>query len=276
MKYRIKLLFALTVMFLSVLTVGCRKKENKSKPASESSVQLDPRTSTGKDAAETSQTTLPSGETLETVTRKLNEIWAGTNSMTADFVVALRFTNPAGDMATIGNATFEYQRKAGKSLYRQEIAYTVTNSRNGKELTRVEHSELIVNDGEFHYTLRKRQGAVTAEKWPEGSAASFDGRTVFEKMSSNDTMTYIGQKQVDGRGVYVFEGRPKKRSTREKTVVYFDMETGIAVKSTFLGWVRRRDSSVTFTNVKINPKIDPARFKFELPPGVEMLDQTNR
>ena len=280
MSNRNKIVFTLTVVFLSAATVGCRKEQHAdkptSKPTSKSEPQFNPRTKTSGDKTPTDAPIRAPGETLESVSQKLAEKWATTASMTADLLIEYRYSNPMGDFATIGRGTFAFQRKADKLLFRQELAYALTTTKDGREISRIEYFETSINDGEFYYVLRKKPASVDAEKWPEASDASQDGRTMFEKMSKSNKMSYIGKKEVNGRQVYVFEAKPKGESIMEKTVIEYDMETGAMNKATFLDWARYKDSSITFSNVKINPKIDPSQLKFVLPDGVELVDQTDR
>lgn len=256
-----------------VAVAGCRKEKK------DGSVPAAPPVTPTAPAAEpdlSGRTRPKNKETLESVIRKLSEKWANTKSMTADMTIRSAYSNPTGDFLTIGTARFEFQRQGNKTLFRKYTKYTITISRDGQEKRRYVYSDLEVNDGEFYYLLHDRPDAVTAEKYPDASDTSLDGRSLYERMSKSDDQTFVGLDKVNGRDVYVIRSKPKGQSYRKETLAHYDVETGELVKSTFHDWVGKRESSMAMDNIKINPSIDPARFRFEVPEGVELVDRTGK
>lgn len=85
----------------------------------------------------------------------------------------------------------------------------------------------------------------------------------------------LPDEDVDGAKAWVIEMIPKqKRFDRDpaKTRVWFDQKTGVEIKNVDYNDAGKVQETRTFKDVKINEKIDPAQFKFDLPPGENLVD----
>jgi len=78
---------------------------------------------------------------------------------------------------------------------------------------------------------------------------------------------------VDGRAAYVIEVTVVTPSYY-KNLFYFDQESGMLTKTVMLNFKGQCLTSYTLTNLKLDVDINPDRFVFKAPEGVEIRDMT--
>ena len=137
----------------------------------------------------------------------------------------------------------------------------------------------IVHDGEATYTVSEALGkksatkeAASADK-PEGG----DRKAMFERMVKENEPKLLPEAKVGDTECYVIEATPKtprNRTQVAKSVFSFAKDSGMLMKTVGRNAKDEEAESTTYSDVKLNDKIDPDRFKFKAPEGVTVRDRT--
>ena len=78
----------------------------------------------------------------------------------------------------------------------------------------------------------------------------------------------LQDKSVDGHSVWVIEAMPKSDIPQGRTVMYFQQTTGQMIKMVAYSPDGAPMTTMTHSDVKVNPSITADRFVFDAPPGV--------
>lgn len=211
------------------------------------------------------------GETLESVEKKITQRWSQLKSMSAH--LDLNMSMDVFFVRTTG--TVDYWNKQGREITRMEIVMTQSLEEGGKK----KHTRLLsISDGEVVHSIKKDAEEMTASKEKvktlEGTPG---GRHLFEELKTNNQLVLLPEEKVDGQNAYVIEATPKKGASASpfaKKKLFFSKETGVLVKMIGLDSTHTPMMTLTYTNLKINPKVDPDRFVFKVPQGIVVEDKT--
>ena len=219
-------------------------------------------------------------ETLASVEQKISKQWTGVSTLSATM-----------DMhAKVHHSLLGVDLKVNGPLHMQKVGETKIKYRaemDGRAvvkplyLLRIKTNVLTVSDGDIVYSQRtsgektsvsKARAGHKAETAPGGGAGKFTA------MKKRYDLKLLKNKRFDGRKVYVIEGKPKAGVEKaydkmERIEMYFDQETGLQVRSALYG-KRKLITEVTLTDLKVNPKLNPAIFKYIPPEGIEVEDKT--
>lgn len=99
------------------------------------------------------------------------------------------------------------------------------------------------------------------------------------------SIKYLGKENLDGRKVYVFEGKPKPSakggfarmrgmSPPERMKVWIGVEDGLLYKQVFYNEKGAEMMSMEFGEVQVNIPIRDEEFSFTPPEGVQVVDMT--
>lgn len=232
-------------------------------------------------------TAVPAGaDEVTDVTNKIIEAWEKHTSISGK-VHSVNQTG-SGPVATRSEneGTYEVLRKDGKLMYRLEM---VTNMQVGKpeqmpregespaqEPQVIKQKVLLIIDGTDTYTLTESDGEVTAAKGRLRPERSPDPRTLFASVIPKSDLKLLPEETLDGQPVWVIEVKPKpEQAQRFGRIVYYFRHDGVQVKEVIYGGEGETARTMTVTDVKVDAEIDPKRFVFEPPPGVEVKDMTN-
>jgi len=157
--------------------------------------------------------------------------------------------------------------------------------------------QIMVSDGETSYTYMPAMNMVqkmdTARLKAElgdsfspmgGGQAGGSGNSIqpFDGIKS-DAMTYVGTEDIDGQKLYVLEGafpQPSEEMRQMNPFIpssaryWVSIEDGMPRRSTYISEEGQEMFRQDFSNIKLNPEIDPDRFTFEPPEGVQIIDMT--
>ena len=201
----------------------------------------------------------PAAETVESVEKKLAEKWSKVKSMST--TVKMEGASPAMS----GAGAYELMKKGDRILFRMELTL-------GSQA-----STTTISDGEFMYSSTDHMGQKMAVKMKHDEAQAMTPTTQLAKLRETHELKLLPDQSIDGHAVYVIEATPKQQTPGVgRTVSYYAKETGIPLRVTTDDPSGKVMSDMTFTDVKINPKIDASRFVFKAPEGVQVVDMTNR
>lgn len=218
---------------------------------------------------------------LQAVEKKICEQWQQRKSMTAKMTMEMRMEQPGMTMESIGEGTNEMLRKGDKILSRMELKNNMVQKVGDQEM-KMSSEVITIIDGDFAYTLqiqnRMDQQIKTAFKTNIDPQMSGDPKLMFEQLAKDNELELAPEETVDGRKVFVIVATPKQKlnypGAPTKIVYQFDQKDGYLVKMVTYATGDKPLTTMTFSEVKLDVDIDPSRFVFEVPEGVEVLDQT--
>ena len=220
--------------------------------------------------------TAGAGDTLESVEKKLTEKSKTVKALTADVSMVTDMAFPGGSSKSKSTGTLEFLKKGDMFLSRMEIN-TVSTQKYGEQETKMESSTQTILDGEFAYVLADQMGQKMAMKQKADNMQGADAETMFRTLRKDHDLKLLPDSTVDGQAVYVIEATPKSAATGAgKSVSYFAKDSGLVVKMVNFNPQGQPMSEMTYTSIKVNPKIDPDRFVFKAPAGVQVMDMTTQ
>jgi len=218
------------------------------------------------------------GETAESVERRVLSLLEQQKTMTADISVVVEIKSDDYTLKTVGHGTYEEMKADGKVLYRHDLRVEGVESYQGAQ-EKIKHTETLICDGDYIYTLTDQMGVPTAtkQKITPARTGGIDLNT-FKWLKLRYDLTLLPDASVANETTYVIEARPKKKDATlpERTVYCFSQESGNLVNRSIEETQGQVSESTTLTNIKVNPEIDPRRFQFEPPDGVHVQDHTRR
>jgi outer membrane lipoprotein-sorting protein len=219
---------------------------------------------------------LASADDLDAVQKKITEAWNKQKSLTAKLTTATQVDLGGGNtMSGTGQGTYEFMKQGGKLLSRFELKDTIVQNQ-GKEETRMEQERLMISDGETAYTLSAIFGEQRAMKTRVQPSQTGEPKALFEQLRQQGEVKLLPDGTVEGRKVYVIEVKPKITTpgSPTKQLLYFDHDSGFMIKIEGRGDNDLPLTSMTYVDIKLGQPIDPDHFKFKLPEGVELIDDT--
>lgn len=217
-------------------------------------------------------------DTLETAEMALKIQWAKQKSISAKITMKMESQRGEDKRSLKGEGTYEFMRKDDRVLFRQEMTAQSVQVRGGQE-SKVEHTYLTISDGEFLYDIRTQWGQTKAAKSKLEDAAMGTGpAAVFKEMQTMFEVKQLRDDKLDGKEVYVIETVPKRAPSTSigKTLFYFRKDIGMMVKRAALDAEGKETMTMIYSDIKVNEAIDPKRFVFKAPEGVEVIDRTGK
>ena len=113
---------------------------------------------------------------------------------------------------------------------------------------------------------------------PGQTAGRAGGSAFWADLKRENTLKLLPDEKVDGVPTYVIQGSPKQLLPQgpSSTKYYFDKSLGLMIKMVGQNTAGDTLMAVTLTNIKLNPKLDLARFEFKPEPGTNVIDMTGR
>ena len=212
---------------------------------------------------------------LATVEKKIQTAWDHHKSMTAKLTMSTHMEMGKMVIDGSGEGTIEFLRADGKVHMRTEMRMTSTQ-KMGDQDHKAEQIMLNIVDGDVMYTLTDTMGQKSATKAKTDPKMSGDPGAVFEELHKSHQIKLLPEETVDGAKVYVISATPNEPGPAGagRIVFYFHQEAGIVVKMLMYGEGEKPVTTVSYSDVKREVKVDAERFKFTAPEGVQVIDQT--
>ncbi len=208
------------------------------------------------------------GETPASVEKKILDAWEDLHSMTAK--MNLEMTYYSRKIHTSGSV--DYWKAGGKNLLRMEMH--MTQSAGGPEL---KTSTTSVSDDEKTVAIRESpDGTIVTKERPTSRLGSPGGRMMFDDLKEKNKLAVLPDEKLEGMDVFVIEATLKDSTNQpyEKAKIYFAKKTGMLVKLSGINGIDQEILTLTYSDIKINPKIDPDRFVLIPPADAQIIDNT--
>lgn len=210
------------------------------------------------------------GETLDQVSAKIAAASKKITSYSAKSKTVTTMKQEGFSMVSTAEGTTETLNRGDDVLMRVETT-TVSETIVAGNTTKQETTTIMISDGKYAYTVSDMAGMKTAYK-TNATASSSDP---FKAWRETSELKVLPDASVDGNAVWVIESTPKGgNAMMGKSVMSFHKETGQMIKMISFGADGKPMTTMTFSDIKINPKINPDRFVFKAPEGVTVQDMT--
>lgn len=218
--------------------------------------------------------------TLESVETAIDEAWQKVNTFTANMTMDM--TVPMGPMSVKSNATgqVEFMRVGEGQRFRMEIV----NKLGGNMPIpggAMEQKVLSVYNGELIYNEMEVMGMKKYSKAKPKDGDSNDpmgGKGVVDSLRKKGEVKLLPDEELNGASTYVLEVIPNEHMKKEgpikpsKAKFYIAKDSGIRLRTDMFDAEGATLMTTSYTDVKVNPELDPKRFEYTPPPGVEVID----
>ena len=211
-------------------------------------------------------------DTLESVEKQIVDANDKVKSMTGKLTSKGEMSMGGTSMTNLAEGTFEYVRQGDKMRYRIDMK----NSMSQGEM-KMDSTALLVCDGETVLVIQDQGGMKQGMKMkPDGSKMQLSAKQIFEEMRKEYDLKLLPDETIDGKPAYTIEATPKTANPMgmTKMVMNFAKDTGVFLKQVGFDKDGKAIQTTTFTDLKINPDIDPKRFDLVVPEGVNVVDMT--
>jgi outer membrane lipoprotein-sorting protein len=212
---------------------------------------------------------------LDAVQKAINEAWNRHKSVTAHMRMESHRTRPDAATDGKGEGTLEVLRKDELYLQRTE-ARTELKMVTPEETVTSAVDVTIILDGESEYLIREGNGQKFYTKVPVNPGISIVPKTVLEYLATSAPLNVLPEETIDGQKAYVIEAvRSEAAKTGTlRTVVYFSQATGVLLRNEGYDEAKNKVETINYSDFQFDLEIDPQRFVFEAPPGVNVIDRT--
>ena len=216
-------------------------------------------------------------EKLDALEKEITAKWEKVESMTAKMDMAMEMDKGAMKMNHTMKATIEFLRKGDKMLSRMEGEMEMIMDMGGQKNT-MKTPMLMVSDGEITHTLAEQMGQKMCVK-AKADENSLTGAEMFKSLREQYDLTMADDEEVDGDKCWVVHAKPKKAGQPGqpvKVAFYFRQKDAATVQMIGYDASDKKVMNTEYTDIKFNEKLDPKRFEFEVPEGVQVMDMTNK
>lgn len=213
---------------------------------------------------------------LETIEKKITQAWQKHKSMTAKMKMVSRMA--MGEMVTESEAegTYELVREGKQVLFRMDLESKSVTKTGDQEIKSAQQVTTIC-DGEYVYSLGDTMGQKMATKMKPDPKGSNDPGEILKMLRKDHELKLLPAETIDGQKVHVIEAIPKKKDKQQYSkMLYYLREDGIPAKQVTYDTAGKPMTTFTYTDIKVDVKIDPRRFVFKAPEGVEVMDMTSQ
>lgn len=219
-------------------------------------------------------------ETLEDVKKKIHEKVSAMKSLEYKLEMTTEMDMPQMAIKSSTKQTAQFVNKGDHVLARMETSSSTTQKMGDQE-QKYDSKSLDVCDGKFWYNLSEQMGQQMATKRkikPEGDPSPFNALASFKQLAEAFEVKLMPDETIDGKPAWVLETKPKPgtdpMNVMGRSLSFYDKETGVSIKGENYDTNGKIVSKVKTTDIKINSQIDPAKFEFKPPPGVQVMEQT--
>jgi len=216
-------------------------------------------------------------EKLDAVEKEIIKKWQDVKSMTGKMTMNSEMAQGNMTMKSSMTAVIEYLRHDGKMLSRLE-GETEMVQKMGETDQKFAMPMLAISDGEISHTLMERMGQKMCIK-AKAEAQATVGAAMFKALREQYDLELAEDEGLDGDKCWVIEATPKtagRPGEPGKVTFYIRQKDGATVQMLGFDAADTKVMTAKFSDIKFNEKLDPKRFEFKVPEGVQVMDMTNR
>ena len=215
-------------------------------------------------------------EKVDALEKEIAAKWKDINSMTAKMESVMDMEQQGMKMHHAMKGTMEYLRKDDKMLSRMESETESDMDMGGQKQT-MKSTSLMVSDGEFMHTLSETMGQKMCVKM-KADPELIGNDAMLKTLKEQNDLSMGDDETVNGDKCWVLISKAKQTQpgAPNKTCYYFRQKDGIAIQTIGYDDSGKKIMTSTLSDIKINQKIDPARFEFKVPEGVQVMDMSNQ
>ena len=227
-------------------------------------------------ATPAAEETPASNPEIDKIEKACVEAWGNHKSMIAIVETASNMSGPNFSMSANGTGKAQALHKDDLFMSRMEMKMQVVR-KMGENEQKMEQEMLNVSDGKVAYTLLSGMGQKQCFKANASNSNDFLPEQLFDALQEQCTLTVKPEAKLDGAEVYVIEGTPKNPSPMDPTKlvrVLLSKQYGIMLQQQALDSAGKPINTITFKDIKVDVPIEASVFEFEVPEGVQVIDQT--
>jgi len=219
-------------------------------------------------------------QTLDSVAEQIAAAWEDVHSYTAHMSTDGNIPIGPVSVATAATGTVEFMTIDDKPHFRMEIV----NKLGGNMPLMgggMEQRILSVYDGEVVYSEMEVMGKkkytkatpkADDEKTPTG------GKSLIDKIRKRGEVSLLPDEEVNGMNAFVLEVIPDKAGQQDGPIkpelirFYVAKDSGIQIRVVMMDAERTPLWTTTYSDIALNPELDPKRFAYTPPPGADVID----
>ena len=219
-------------------------------------------------------------QTIDSVAEKIAAAWENVHSYTAHMTADGNIPLGLVSVTTAATGSVEYMAIDDKPHFRMEIV----NKMGGNMPLMgdgMEQKVLSVFNGEIVYSemeaMGRKQYTKATPKSDDGQSP-VGGKNLVENIRKRGEVTLLPDEEVNGIDTFVLEVKPDNAGQQKGPIkaelirFYVAKDSGIQVRSILMDAEGTALLSTNYSEIKVNPELDPARFVYTPPPGVEVID----
>ncbi|NOS99582.1 MAG: hypothetical protein HOP29_03040 [Phycisphaerales bacterium] len=210
-------------------------------------------------------------DSIEDIGKKITAAMEKLKSFSAKSKTVTEMKQEGFSMISSMDGTMEMLHEGENWLMRSETK-AVMESEMGGNKTKQESTGLMINDGEFSYTLSDTGGMKSAYK---NKMQKMD-TDPFKSWHDSAELKVLPDETIDGNAAWVIEALPKGDAMGQgKSVIYYHKDSGQMLKMVVFAPDGTPMTTTTMSDIKLNPSIAKDRFVFKAPEGVTVQDMSN-
>lgn len=210
-------------------------------------------------------------DTLENVEKQIVDANDKVKSMSGKLTSKGEMSMGGTSMTNLAEGTFEYVRQGDKMRYRIDMKNSMAQGD-----MKMDSTNQLICDGDAVLLIQDQGGMKQGRKMkPEGSM-QLSAKQIFDEMKKENDLKLLPDETIDGKPAFTIEATPKTANPMglTKMVMNFSKENGVFLKQVGFDKDGKAIQTTTFTDLKVNPEIDPKRFELIVPEGVNVIDMT--
>jgi hypothetical protein len=207
-------------------------------------------------------------ESLAVVQERVSKAWNTVRALRADVTIISEMPTGADPVQAAGKGLLEYHFDGEVGRYRQTMSITLPPPIEDEAKLEV------LFDGQSLYMVNEVMGQKAAEKHAQADISSGvmppGGAPLLAVLQQRLDLKVLPDANVTGQMAFVLEGTPKEPLPVQRVVVYIDKRTGMQLKAELYEGGEKPGSTVTYTNIRMNPQLTAEHFTYTGPPPVEV------
>lgn len=211
---------------------------------------------------------------------QLEKKWDDLDALRANYTSTMPSMQPDGNVFTVqAEGTLEMKKQKRMLTYRLDQNISVLNPDGAVQST---SRTVTLFDGQRTYVANDIAGSKSVlilSPEVESSRIPLDARSLLVTLRKLGELTLAPDEAINGIDTFAFEGAPivdKASETKgaAKMRVNIDKTTGVPIHWKLLSAAGETVAEAHYTDIEINPDLDPALFVFQVPVGAAVIDMT--